>query len=44
MRMVDLYNGGILILSTVTTFGLYMILSGVDSPWFAFADPLGPGC
>jgi len=38
MRMVDLYNGGILILSTVTTFGLYMILSGVDSPWFAFAE------
>lgn len=36
--MVDLYNGGILILSTVTTFGLYMILSGVDSPWFAFAE------
>lgn len=38
MRMVDLYNGGILLFSTITTFGLYMILSGVDSPWFAFAE------
>ncbi len=35
---MDLYTWGILILSTVTTFGLYMILSGVDSPWFAFAE------
>jgi hypothetical protein len=38
MTMVDLYNGGILLFSTITTFGLYMILSGVDSPWFAFAE------
>ena len=36
--MADLYTWGILILSTLTTFGLYMILSGVDSPWFAFAE------
>jgi hypothetical protein len=36
--MADLYSWGTLILSTVTTFGLYMILSGVDSPWFAFAE------
>jgi divalent metal cation (Fe/Co/Zn/Cd) transporter len=36
--MADLYFWGTLILSTVTTFGLYMILSGVDSPWFAFAE------
>jgi hypothetical protein len=36
--MVDIYTWGILILSTVTTFGLYMILLGVDSPWFAFAE------
>ena len=36
--MADLYTWGILILSTITTFGLYMILSGVDSPWFAFAE------
>ena len=35
---IDLYTWGILILSTVTTFGLFMILSGVDSPWFAFAE------
>ena len=35
---MDLYAWGILILSTVTTFGLYMILSGLDSPWFAFAE------
>ena len=36
--MADLYTWGVLILSTVTTFGLYMILSGVDSPWFAFTE------
>jgi len=36
--MADIYTWGVLILSTVTTFGLYMILSGVDSPWFAFAE------
>ena len=36
--VMDLYAWGILILGTVTTFGLYMILSGVDSPWFAFAE------
>lgn len=36
--MSALYTWGVLILSTVTTFGLYMILSGVDSPWFAFAE------
>jgi hypothetical protein len=41
---LDLYNWGILILSTVTTFGLYMILSGVDSPWFAFAEHAFVGC
>lgn len=35
---MDLYAWGILILGTVTTFGLYMILSGLDSPWFAFAE------
>jgi len=36
--VMDLYAWGILILGTVTTFGLYMILSGLDSPWFAFAE------
>jgi hypothetical protein len=36
--VADLYTWGTLILSTFTTFGLYMILSGVDSPWFAFAE------
>lgn len=35
---MDLYAWGVLILGTVTTFGLYMILSGLDSPWFAFAE------
>ena len=45
MKMVmDLYAWGVLILSTVTTFGLYMILSGVDSPWFAFAEHAFVGC
>jgi hypothetical protein len=45
MKMaMDLYAWGVLILSTVTTFGLYMILSGVDSPWFAFAEHAFVGC
>ena len=45
MKMVmDLYTWGVLILGTVTTFGLYMILSGVDSPWFAFAEHAFVGC
>jgi len=45
MKMVmDLYAWGVLILGTVTTFGLYMILSGVDSPWFAFAEHAFVGC
>ena len=35
---IDIYNLSVLIFSTITTFGLYMILSGVDSPWFAFAE------
>ena len=36
--MADMLTYTILILSTITTFGLYMILTGVDSPWFAFAE------
>jgi len=42
--MADLFTWTVLILSTVTTFGLYMILSGVDSPWFAFAEHAFVGC
>lgn len=36
--MADIYTLLVIIFSTITTFGLYMILSGVDSPWFAFAE------
>jgi hypothetical protein len=42
--MVDIYTWAVLILSTLTTFGLYMILSGVDNPWFAFAEHAFVGC
>ncbi len=42
--MADIYTWAILILSTLTTFGLYMILSGIDNPWFAFAEHAFVGC
>jgi len=42
--MSDWFTWAVLILSTVTTFGLYMILSGVDSPWFAFGEHAFVGC
>ncbi|HEX9914545.1 MAG TPA: hypothetical protein VGB32_06455 [Candidatus Bathyarchaeia archaeon] len=42
--MADIYTWAVLILSTLTTFGLYMILSGVDNPWFAFAEHAFVGC
>ena len=42
--MVDVFTWGVLILSTLTTFGLYMILSGVDNPWFALAEHAFVGC
>jgi len=42
--MADMFTWGVLLFSTLTTFGLYMILSGVDNPWFAFAEHAFVGC
>jgi len=41
---MDAFAWGVLLFSTLTTFGLYMILSGVDNPWFAFAEHAFVGC